>query len=94
MQKIISLDLLNATSAAAKTSPRQRKNYNFHVVDTDVCQRSLNAIEPEIYIPPHCHLHPTKAESIIILRGRIGVLFFNADGEVTDKARLQPQSAY
>ena len=54
----------------------------------------LNALEPETYVPPHRHLDPAKGESIIILRGSVGVLFFAANGEVTDKLKLQPQGEH
>lgn len=90
--QLISLSLLNAVSEAAKASPRQRKNYNFHLDDQDICHRLLNALEPDTYIPPHRHLHPTKAESIVILRGRVGVLFFDTDGRPTQHCTLQPGS--
>ena len=92
MTTLISIALLSATSAAAKASPRQRKNHNFHRADSDLCHRLLNALEPQTYIPPHCHLDTSKAESIIILRGRVGVLFFSAQGEITEKCCIQPQS--
>ena len=76
----------------SKASPRQRKNHNFHRADSDLCHRLLNALEPQTYIPPHCHLDTSKAESIIILCGRVGVLFFSAQGEITEKCCIQPQS--
>ena len=88
--QIISQTLLDLVSEMAKASPRQRKNRNFHLADDDVCHRLLNALEPQTYIPPHRHLHPNKGESIVILRGRVGVLFFDAQGQVTQRCVLQP----
>lgn len=89
--QIISQSLLNTVSEAAKASPRQRKNFNFHLHDQDVCHRLLNALEPDTYIPPHRHLHSAKAESIVILRGKIGVLFFDAKGKHEQHHVLQPE---
>jgi cupin fold WbuC family metalloprotein len=88
--QIISQSLLNAVSETAKASARQRKNFNFHLHDQDICHRLLNALEPDTYIPPHRHLHPAKAESIVILRGKIGVLFFDAEGRFEQHHILQP----
>jgi cupin fold WbuC family metalloprotein len=88
--QIISQALLDTVSKLANASPRQRKNHNFHLADSDICHRLLNALEPETYIPPHRHLHQTKAESIGILRGRVGVLLFDAQGTVTQRCVMQP----
>ncbi len=90
--KIISKKLLDEVSGAAKASARQRKNFNFHQRDDDTCHRLLNALEPDTYIPPHCHRDPSKGESIIILRGKIGVLVFADDGTVSQCLVLQPES--
>lgn len=90
--QIISKQLLNEVSDAAQASPRQRKNFNFHQRDDDQCHRLLNALEPETYIPPHCHRDATKGESIVILRGKVGVLFFSAEGIVRERLILAPNS--
>jgi cupin fold WbuC family metalloprotein len=88
---IISRQLLDEVSGAAKASARQRKNFNFHQRDDDTCHRLLNALEPDTYIPPHCHCDPSKGESIISLRGKIGVLIFSNDGTVSQRLVLQPE---
>ncbi len=85
--------LLDQTSAAARTSPRGRKNHNFHAADDAACHRLLNAVEPGSYIPPHRHLDPAKDEAMIVLRGRLGVVFFDDAGRVTAQAVLAPGSA-
>jgi cupin fold WbuC family metalloprotein len=89
--QIISQSLLNVVSDTAKASPRQRKNFNFHLHDQDICHRLLNALEPDTYVLPHRHLHPDKAESIVILRGKIGVLFFDAKGKIEQQYIVQPE---
>ena len=90
--KIISRQLLDTVSAAAQSSPRQRKNFNFHQRDDEICHRLLNAIEPDTYIPPHCHRDATKGESIVVLRGKVGVMIFTEDGKLTQRLVMQPES--
>ncbi len=52
----------------------------------------LNAVEPDSYIVPHRHLSPHKAETIIVLAGRVGVLAFDETGQVTMCRILAPNS--
>lgn len=74
--------MLDALSLEARTGSRLRKNRNFHEHDADPAHRLLNAIEPGSYIPPHRHLDPTKDETMIVLRGRLGIVFFDAAGRI------------
>lgn len=87
--EIIDRTLLHNAAEAAAASPRRRKNYNFHANDGDACHRLLNAVEPDSYIPPHCHLDPSKDETMVVLRGTIGVVLFGAAGEVLRTVVLQ-----
>ena len=84
----ISEDLLGSLTAAAREAPRRRRNYNFHGDDTAPCQRLLNAVEPESYIAPHRHLDPAKDETILLVRGRLGLVLFDETGDVTGQAVL------
>ncbi|MGA9033032.1 MAG: WbuC family cupin fold metalloprotein [Sulfuricaulis sp.] len=88
--QIIDRDFLEQVSAEAKKSPRRRKNYNFHALETDTCNRLLNAIEPNSYIQPHCHHEAAKDETLIVVRGRLGVMFFDERGTVTATVVLTP----
>ena len=90
---IIDATLLDAVSAVARTSPRRRQNRNFHSDDRATCHRLLNAIEPDSYLPPHRHNDPAKGEGIIVLRGRIGAVFFDDEGRVIGDALLEPGGA-
>ena len=90
--RLMNQDLLDQVSAQAQASPRRRKNHNFHVSETDSCNRLLNAIEPDSYIQPHCHYDAEKDESLVVVRGRVGVVFFDAHGAITSKAVLAPAS--
>jgi cupin fold WbuC family metalloprotein len=85
--------LLDDVARAARDAPRRRRNRNFHADEAARCNRLLNAIEPGSYIRPHRHAHPDKDESIVVLRGRIGVLFFDPDGTVSETAILETDGA-
>ena len=87
---LIDVALLEAASRLAAGSPRLRKNYNFHASSAEPCNRLLNAIEPGSYVRPHCHIDVSKDETILVLRGRVGVLEFDRAGQVTGSAVLQP----
>jgi cupin fold WbuC family metalloprotein len=87
---LIDAALLEATSRLAAGSPRLRKNYNFHASDAETCNRLLNAIEPGSYVRPHCHDDADKDETLVVLRGSVGVLEFDRAGRVTGSTVLQP----
>jgi cupin fold WbuC family metalloprotein len=84
----ISDDLLRNLIAEARDAPRRRRNYNFHSDDAAPCQRLLNAAEPDSYIAPHRHLDPAKDETIVLLRGRMGLILFDEHGAVAAHAVL------
>jgi cupin fold WbuC family metalloprotein len=86
---VISKSLLASLAQEAIATPRKRKNYNFHATDQDACHRLLNALEPETYIVPHRHLHSSKAESLIILRGKLGLLIFDTNGKISQHCVVQ-----
>lgn len=88
---IIDDEMLDSLSLAAARLPRNRKNLNFHAEEGAACNRLLNAIEPGSYVQPHRHLDPEKGETIILLKGRLGVLFFSDEGEVSSKFLLDPK---
>lgn len=79
---IITSTSLDALSEQAKASPRLRKNFNFHRSNEAACHRLLNALEPGTYIQPHRHLGIEKDETMIVVRGRFGVLIFDDEGGV------------
>ena len=82
--------LLDAISAQANASPRRRKNHNFHVDNEAPCHRLLNAIEPDSYVAPHRHAAADKDETILALRGKMGMVFFDESGNVTAKTLIEP----
>lgn len=82
MITLIDTALLDAVSGEAATSPRGRKNRNFHPRDDYPGHRLLNAIEPGSYIAPHRHLDPNKDETMVVLRGALGLVAFDDAGAV------------
>jgi len=86
--RLIDVDLLDAVSSEARTSRRLRQNRNFHPDNAFPAHRLLNAVEPGTYIAPHRHLDPRKDESMVILRGRMGLVIFDDAGEVSMTAEI------
>ena len=79
--------LLDAATAAAQASPRQRHILRFHELPERV-QRMVNALEPTTYAQPHQHRDPDKAEIFICLRGRAIVVRFTEDGAILETTLL------
>jgi cupin fold WbuC family metalloprotein len=88
--QLIDRDLLAALAEQAGQAPRRRSNHNFHPADDYPGHRLLIAIEPDSYVVPHCHHHPHKDESLVCLRGRLGVLLFTPEGAVDRQVVLEP----
>ncbi len=82
--------LLDATSGRARQSPRGRMNHNVHTAQSEAANRLLNAVEPGSYIQPHRHSDPAKDETFVVIRGRFGLVCFDAAGNVTRTAVLTP----
>jgi cupin fold WbuC family metalloprotein len=81
MIKLIDQTLMGHLVDAARQAPRGRTNRNFHPDDAYPAHRLVIAIEPGSYVAPHRHLNPAKDETLIILRGSLGVVFFDAAGK-------------
>ena len=90
MITVIDQALLAEVTAEAKQAPRRRKNRNFHPADDYPGHRLLNAIEPDSYVMPHRHLDPAKDESIVCLRGRLGIVIFGPSRQVDRNIALSP----
>lgn len=80
--------LLNQVSEKALKSERLRMNHNFHEVLEAPAQRLLNALEPGTILPIHRHNH--TAETYVLLRGRIKVMFYNDKHELTEEYVVCP----
>lgn len=89
--KLINEDLLNEVTQQAKESPRLRMNHNLHDSLEAKAQRLLNALEPGTILPIHRHRH--TAETYLLLRGKIRVMYYNDRKEETESVVLDPKTA-
>ncbi|HCC86110.1 MAG TPA: cupin fold metalloprotein, WbuC family [Porphyromonadaceae bacterium] len=85
---LIDENLLDKVTEQAQESDRLRMNYNLHDSLEAKAQRLLNALEPGTVLPVHRHRH--TAETYIVLRGCIRVLFYNDDKVITDEFLVHP----
>lgn len=80
--------LLDEVTEQAQESPRLRMNYNLHDSLDAKAQRLINVLLPGTILPIHRHCH--TAETYILLRGRMNVVFYNEMGGETDRFELDP----
>lgn len=85
---VIDDTLLDKVSAKAKTSDRLRMNFNLHDSLDAKAQRLLNALEVGTTLP--VHRHPHTAETYMLLRGKIRVMFYDEMGEEIKSFILDP----
>jgi len=88
---IIAKEILDELSAKAKANPRLRQSLDLRNSPEDGSQRMLNALEPGTVMPIHRHL--ASSETVVILRGRITWMFYDANdnlnpNEPTEKVIL------
>lgn len=72
----------------AAASPRGRQHHNFHQME-EPCHRMAVGMQPGTYIPPHRHLSADKAECLLVLKGALGLLVFDEDGQLLSKRLMQ-----
>ena len=82
--------LLNELEARAMQSPRLRMNLNLHDTLDAKAQRLLNALVPGTVIPIHRHRH--TAETYVLLRGRMFVVFYDSMGGAVERFLLDPEA--
>jgi cupin fold WbuC family metalloprotein len=73
----------------AKASPRLRMNLDLRNSEADQSQRMLNAIEPGSPLP--IHRHQKTSETMVCLRGRLQVEFYDELERIcTDSFVIEP----
>ena len=72
----------------AAANPRGRQNVNFHEMQ-EPCHRMAVGLQPSTYVQPHRHLSADKAETLLVLKGRLGILIFSETGEVLSTRVLE-----
>ncbi|MGL4318386.1 MAG: WbuC family cupin fold metalloprotein [Pseudomonas sp.] len=80
--------LFASLAQQAAASPRQRTHHNFHAME-EPCHRLAVGLQPDTYIAPHRHLAADKAETLLVLQGRLGLLLFGEDGELQQTRLLE-----
>lgn len=84
----ISQAILDDLTAKAKASERLRMNLDLRDSVTDDSQRMLNAIEPGSTLP--IHRHQETSETMVCLRGRLQVEYYEALGICTESFVIEP----
>ena len=85
---IINDELLNKVIDEAKNNERLRMNYNLHDSLDAKAQRLLNALEPGTQLP--IHRHQSTAETYILLKGAIDVMFYDENKTEINRFQLNP----
>ena len=86
--RVFDADFLDRLTAEAAATPRRRKNFNLHASDDYPCHRFFNAMCADTYVAPHRHADAAKDESLVLLRGTLGVVIFDDQGQVLLARRL------
>jgi cupin fold WbuC family metalloprotein len=85
---MIDQNLLQKLFEQAKASDRRRQNYDLRTNAQDGSQRMLNALLPGTEVP--VHRHPNSNENVILLVGRLDEVFFDENGNETERIHLDP----
>lgn len=85
---IIDDSLLDKVTSEAETSPRLRMNYNLHDSLYAKAQRLINVLLPGTILPIHRHRH--TAETYVLLRGKMFVVFYDDLGGQVERYLLDP----
>lgn len=83
---IINNELLDRIKIEAEENPRLRMNYNLHDSLDAKAQRLINMLLPGTVLPIHRHRH--TAETYILLRGKMFVVFYNDMGAQVERFLL------
>lgn len=86
---IINNKVLDEITVRAEESPRRRMNFNLHDSLDAKAQRLINVLLPGTVIPVHRHRH--TAETYVLLRGRMTVIFYNELGAESGRYLLDPR---
>lgn len=81
-------NLLNDVERKAEESPRRRMNFNLHDSLDAKAQRLINVLLPGTILPIHRHRH--TAETYVLLRGKMVVVFYNDMGAQVERHLLDP----
>ena len=84
----INKEFLDGLFEKAKESERLRMNYDLRTSEDDGSQRMLNALLPGSIVP--IHRHPNSNENVLLLCGKLAEVIYDAEGNETERIRLDP----
>lgn len=84
LNKIILDDLIDK----AKSNSKLRQNLDLRTSKTDSSQRMLNALIPGTIVA--IHRHPKSNESVIVLSGKVIEIFYDENGQETERIYMDP----
>lgn len=85
---ILNKELLDNITVKAEETPRLRMNYNLHDSLDAKAQRLINVLLPGTVLP--IHRHRNTAETYVLLRGKMFVVFYNDLGMQIERYLLDP----
>lgn len=85
---LINEAFLDKVTAEAEASPRLRMNFNLHESLDAKAQRLINVLLPGTILPIHRHRH--SAETYVLLRGKMFVVFYDELGGQIERYLLDP----
>ena len=80
--------LLGSLFEQAVVNPRLRQNLDLRTSSADNSQRMLNALLPGTVVP--IHRHPMSTENVLILCGKLVEVFYDDNGNGTERILLDP----
>lgn len=80
--------LLDALQEQAQTTERRRMHLDLRNDSSEDSQRMVNVLLPGTVIP--IHRHPSTIETVVVLRGRVDEVFYDAEGRETGRVHLDP----
>lgn len=83
---VIDNSKLDALERLAAENPRLRAALDLRTSSDDKSQRMMNALLPGTVVP--IHRHPTTVETVTIIRGSVVEVFYNEEGEETERFTL------
>jgi cupin fold WbuC family metalloprotein len=86
--KIFDKSYFDSLTRQAAANSRLRQHLNIHESYEDPCQRMVNALEPNSYIPPHRHFSVRRNELMVALRGKMALVLFDEHGVVMEVLKL------
>ncbi|MDB5405184.1 MAG: hypothetical protein JWL84_96 [Rhodospirillales bacterium] len=87
--KTVTAAAIDELIARAAASERRRTNHNLHETLSDPVSRFLNVGIAGTYVRPHRHADH-RWELFVVLRGRLDIVTFTADGAVDEWLAMSP----